>query len=258
MAWEWEVGPRGGAGGGFNLNWDGSWEVSTSRTAGGGMQSSASPSQPSGTATWRRRLGLQRHAPDPPLQRGELLGSHRPAVQHLPGERCGGISWGWRCRSAARPPSFRMPSSPPSGTMPWGRPSTATPGEIGGDAKGQVTQGLTLDLTLIHRLRPDGGGTTSIPCPPPPSPLNLTRFSPPSSREKGPFFLKNAGDFSRWETGGSELFFSRPSGSDQGGPRSPSGGGRLPVGRRHERRAPPIQTGASGLWGRREGWHAFS
>jgi hypothetical protein len=119
------------------------------------------------------------------------------------------------------------------------------PGEVGGDAKVQVTQGLTLDLTLntdFAQVEVDD------------QQLNLTRFSL-FFPEKRPFFLENAGYF-QVGTGGSELFFSRRIGIDQGTQVPIRGGGRLSgraagmnVGLLH------IQTGngASGVPGLDEG-----
>jgi hypothetical protein len=89
--------------------------------------------------------------------------------------------------------------------------------EFGGDAKIQVTQGLTLDLTYntdFAQVEVDEVQT------------NLTRFSI-SFPEKRPFFLENAGMFSVGGRG-SDLFFSRRIGISPNGTQVPiQGGGRL-------------------------------
>jgi hypothetical protein len=89
--------------------------------------------------------------------------------------------------------------------------------ERGADAKVQITQGMTLDLTYntdFAQVEVDDVQT------------NLTRFSI-QFPEKRPFFLENSGMFSVGG-GGADLFFSRRVGIGRGGAPVPiQGGGRL-------------------------------
>ena len=88
--------------------------------------------------------------------------------------------------------------------------------EVGGEAKVQVTQGLTLDMTVntdFAQVEVDD------------QQVNLTRFSI-LFPEKRPFFLENAGFFTVG-AGGADLFFSRRIGISGGQPVPITGGGRL-------------------------------
>jgi hypothetical protein len=90
------------------------------------------------------------------------------------------------------------------------------PTEVGADAKVQITQGLTLDLTVntdFAQVEVDEVQT------------NLTRFNI-SFPEKRSFFLENAGFF-QVGAGGADLFFSRRVGISSSGPVPILGGGRL-------------------------------
>jgi hypothetical protein len=91
------------------------------------------------------------------------------------------------------------------------------PGDVGGDAKVQVTPSLTLDGTWntdFAQVEVDDAQ------------VNLTRFSI-QFPEKRPFFLENAGFF-QVGAGGAELFFSRNIGITDRGEAVPIvGGGRL-------------------------------
>ena len=208
---------QGGSGGGFNLNWDGSWEVASSQDAGGWSAEFRIP-----FSTLRYRAGA-------------------------------GQDWGFNVLRRVRrvneesfwspiPREFDLYRVSEAGTLvgldpPVGRSAQVTPyllgasardyavgerdfdetGELGGDAKIQITQGVTLDLTYntdFAQVEVDEVQT------------NLTRFSI-SFPEKRPFFLENAGMFSVGSQG-SDLFFSRRIGISPNGTQVPiQGGGRL-------------------------------
>jgi len=207
---------QGGAGGGFNLNWDGSWEVATSRDARGWYAEFRIPFSTlrygvGEDVTWglnvmRRIRRFNEESTWAPLPRQYNL---------------------WRLSSAGvleglQPPARRHATLTPyllqSARRDWqlGETGYSYPVEVGGDAKVQVTQGLTLDLTLntdFAQVEVDD------------QQVNLTRFSL-FFPEKRPFFLENAGFFNVG-TGGSELFFSRRIGISGGQPVPIRGGGRL-------------------------------
>ena len=89
-------------------------------------------------------------------------------------------------------------------------------GNVGGEAKAQITQGLTLGVTVntdFAQVEVDDAQ------------VNLTRF-PLLFPEIRPFFLENAGFFTVGG-GGVDLFFSRRIGIDAGAPVPIKGGGRL-------------------------------
>ena len=88
--------------------------------------------------------------------------------------------------------------------------------EFGGEAKVQITQGLTLDVT---------GNTDFAQVEVDDQQVNLTRFSL-LFPEKRPFFLENSGFFTVGG-GGADLFFSRKIGISGGGQVPIKGGGRL-------------------------------
>jgi hypothetical protein len=227
---------QGGAGGGFNLNWDGSWTVATSRDARGWYAEFRIPFStlrygPADVQTWGFNVmrRIRRHNEESfwaPVPRqfslfrlsaaGTLAGLEPPFRRafSLTPYVLGSARRDYQAGDAA----FRHPA------------------EAGGDAKLQLTQGLTLDLTLntdFAQVEVDD------------QQVNLSRFSL-FFPEKRPFFLENAGFFNV-SGGGNELFFSRRVGI-VGGQQVPiQGGGRLSgrtmgmnVGMLH------IRTGAEG------------
>jgi hypothetical protein len=220
-------GATGGAGGGFNLNWDGAWDVRT-RVSGVGwsaefaipfrtLRYAARPSQ-----TWgvnfergiRRRNETAYWAPLPRqfnLVRvslaGQLSGIEMPAtssrnlkfVPYVVGETV-------RRDSGAR--------------------RTTMLGDLGADLKYSLTSSLALDLTVNTDFAQVEVDEQQI---------NLDRFTL-FFPEKRPFFLENAGMFTVGNEGGAvqgdpaqtELFFSRRIGLGPRGEEIPIlGGGRL-------------------------------
>jgi hypothetical protein len=206
---------QSGSGGGFNLNWDASWAVATSigtdawyaefripfstlRYAGGEGQ------------TWGfnaarriRRLNEQSFWSPIPRQFDEYRLTYSGALEGM------------------NPPAQRMAQVTPYLLQKAQRDyvldtEARYPGDVGGDAKVQITPSLTLDLTLntdFAQVEVDDAQT------------NLTRFSI-SFPEKRPFFLENAGQFNVGG-GGADLFFSRRIGLREGQSVPIVGGGRL-------------------------------
>jgi hypothetical protein len=206
-----------GSMGGFNLNWDGSWTVSTSVDSLG----------------WYAEFRI-------PFSTLRYGGGERQSW---------GINFGRRIRRknedaywAFIPRQFNLYRLSRAGTLqlsrlPTPRLATVTPyvlassqrdfvlgtptsrhADWGVDAKYGVTQGLTLDLTYntdFAQVEVDEQRT------------NLTRF-PLFFPEKRPFFLENAGVFSAGTPQAVDLFFTRRIGIDTlGRPVPIIGGGRL-------------------------------
>jgi len=206
---------QSGSGGGFNKNWDGSWTVATSLDGAGWY------------AEFRIPFNTLRYGTDSP-------------------------SWGFNVARRIRrlneesfwspvPREFNLYRLNYAGdlgglTLPFRRLATVTPyaltstarnyeggdrsfkekANFGGEAKIQVTQSLTLDVTAntdFAQVEVDN------------QQVNLTRFSL-LFPEKRPFFLENAGFFTVG-TRGADLFFSRSIGIVHGEQVPIKGGGRV-------------------------------
>ena len=206
---------QAGAGGGFNKNWDGSWEVAATQDAEGWY------------AEFRIPFNTLRYGSD--VDQWGFNISRR--VRRLNEE----VFW------SSVPREFNLYRLDFAGSLaglepPVRRAVTVTPyvlgstardyaggelqwneeGNVGGEAKAQITQGLTLDVTVntdFAQVEVDDAQ------------VNLTRF-PLLFPEKRPFFLENAGFFTVGG-GGVDLFFSRRIGIDAGAPVPIKGGGRL-------------------------------
>ena len=219
---------QSGAGGGFNKNWDGSWNVATSRDARGWYAEFRIPFNTlryGEDTAWgfnvsrriRRRNEESFWAAVPRefnLYRlnyaGDLSGLE------LPFRRLGSVT-PYVLGSTARDHAA-------------GEASFSQQGEFGGEAKLQVTRGLTLDATYntdFAQVEVDD------------QQVNLTRFSL-LFPEKRPFFLENAGFFAIGG-GGADLFFSRRIGI--------SGGRQVPIrgGARISGRAAGFNVGLLGI-----------
>jgi len=205
-----------GSGGGFNLNWDGSWDVATSRDSAGWYAEFRIPFSTlrygkGGPQRWginvsrniRRRNEEAFWAPIPrqfDLNRvslaGELTGLEAPTQRLM----------------TVTP--YVLGSSRKDYVA--GTP-TASSTEFGGDAKLGLTQGVTLDLTVntdFAQVEVDD------------EQINLTRF-PLFFPEKRPFFLENAGTFAVGTPQSVEMFFSRRIGIQSGSAVPIQGGGRV-------------------------------
>ena len=206
-----------GSGGGFNLNWDGSWTVATSRDQGGWY------------AEFRIPFSTLRY------ERGENM---TWGVNFSRSIRRKNEEAFW----AAIPRQFDLYRVSMAGRMeginaPFRRSMTVTPyvlgsgqkdyrlvggdpdfnGEVGGDAKISLGPNLTLDLTVNTDFAQVEADEEQV---------NLSRFSL-FFPEKRPFFLENAGTFSVGSNQAVELFFSRRIGIDRGRQTPIVGGGRL-------------------------------
>jgi hypothetical protein len=207
---------QGGAGGGFNLNWDGTWTVATARDAEGWyaefripfstLRYGAGEDQVWGLNVSRqvRRLNEESFWSPIPREFDQYRLNYAGALEGL------------------APPAQRLMTVTPyvlqRAVRDWaaGDPDFDYPTEVGGDAKLQVTQGITLDLTVntdFAQVEVDEVQS------------NLTRFSL-FFPEKRPFFLENAGFF-QVGGGGTELFFSRRVGISSEGTVPILGGGRV-------------------------------
>lgn len=217
-----------GAGGGFNLNWDGAWQVRTAVTDIGWSAEFAIPFRtirfPTGrTQTWgvnfqrniRRRNELAYWAPLPRQfdlfrvsMAGQLTGIQAPE----------GL---WR--------TLQVTPYVVGEAMQRTEAIDNTVkglGDIGGDLKYGVTSGLTVDLTYNTDFAQVEVDQQQI---------NLDRFNL-FFPEKRPFFLENAGAFTVSNSAGAvfndpgqtELFFSRQIGVSDSGQAVPIlGGARL-------------------------------
>jgi hypothetical protein len=207
----------GGSGGGFNLNWDGAWEVRTVTTESGWSAEFEIPFrtlryEPGTDREWgvnfqrtiRRRKETVYWAPLPiqfDLMRvslaGALTGLDLPVQRNL----------------ALIPYSLGE-------ARQRGRFSADTKyfGDIGLDAKYSVTPSLTLDATVNTDFAQVEVDEQQV---------NLDRFNL-FFPEKRPFFLENAGLFAVGSSSEAEVFFSRRIGIAENGEAIPiRGGARL-------------------------------
>ena len=207
---------QGGAGGGFNLNWDGSWSVATSRDAQGWYAEFRIPFSTlryaSGEdAVWgfnvmRRLRRLNEESYWAPVSRQHSL--HR-------------LSEAGTLRGLVPPANRQVTVNPyvlqaTARDFQVGDERYGWTTDVGGDAKVQLSQSLTLDLTVNTDFAQVEADDAQV---------NLTRFSL-FFPEKRPFFLENSGYF-QVGTSGTQLFFSRRIGIDGGVPVPIRGGGRL-------------------------------
>ena len=204
-------GQASGAGGGFNQNWDGVWQVRTAISEIGWSAEFAIPFRtlrfPAGPAqTWgvnfqrniRRRNETSYWAPLPrqfDLFRVSLAGQVNGIVAPE------GL---WRTLQLT---PYVVGKAARRFDAPVASAATSTLGGFGGDLKYGVTSGLALDMTYntdFAQVEVDD------------QQINLDRFNL-FFPEKRPFFLENAGAFTVSNSGGAafndpgqtELFFSR-------------------------------------------------
>lgn len=201
---------QGGQAGGFNLNWDGSWEVATTRDANGWYAEIRIPFSTlrysgGGPQDWginfERRIRRNSEgavwAPVPRqfnLYRLSLAGT---VALEAPIRRVVSVS------PYALAEGFR--------DYTVASPETDLSIKVGGDAKIGLNQSLTLDLTVNTDFAAAEVDDQQV---------NLTRFSLFFPEKRG-FFLENASVFSVGASRSSELFFSRRIGL--------SGGREVPI-----------------------------
>ncbi len=205
---------QSGSGGGFNKNWDGSWSVATTMDGEGWYAEFRIPFNTlrygTETGTWGfniarriRRLNEESFWMAVPREFNLYRLNYAGDIEGL------------------EPPFRRLATMTPYALASTARNYTdqnafTRDGDVGGEVKFQVTQGLTLDVTYntdFAQVEVDD------------QQLNLTRFSL-NFPEKRPFFLENAGFFSVGG-GGADLFFSRRIGIAGGQPVPIRGGARL-------------------------------
>jgi hypothetical protein len=208
---------QSGSIGGFNLNWDGSWTVATSRDERGWYAEFRIP-----FTTLRYGSGATQ---DWGLNMARLIRRTNEEVFWSPIPRQFSL---YRLSLAGtlggvRAPAQRVASITPyvigSTRTGYGPPKTSTSEtDFGFDAKYGITPSLTLDLTYntdFAQVEVDDQR------------VNLTRF-PLFFPEKRPFFLENAGVFTAGTPQAVDLFFTRRIGIDSlGNPLPLLGGGRL-------------------------------
>ena len=207
---------QGGAGGGFNRNWDGSWDVATSRDERGWYAEFRIP-----FSTLRYASGEQRPWGFNVARR---IRRHNEEALWSPVATQFSL---YRVSSAGQlqgltPPTQRTLTFTPymlgSTQRDWaaGDADFDQSGEVGADAKIQLTQGLTLDATYNTDFAQVEVDEAQI---------NLTRFSI-RFPEKRPFFLENSGLFTLG-VGQAEMFFSRRIGIESGVQVPVQGGARI-------------------------------
>ncbi|MDA1185818.1 MAG: DUF5916 domain-containing protein [Acidobacteria bacterium] len=205
---------QGGAGGGFNLNWDGAWEV---RTQVGDYGWSAEFAIPFRTLRYRSRedtwsLNVQRN-----INRRNEVSYWAPLNRQYNLYRL--VDAG-TLTGLAVPTQRNLKISPYLLGSAVDQGGAAVDGsfDIGGDAKWSINPSLTLDLTANTDFAQVEVDQQQI---------NLDRFNL-FFPEKRPFFLENAGQFQVGSPGSVELFFSRRIGISSNGAQLPiRGGGRL-------------------------------
>ncbi|TDI33544.1 MAG: hydrolase [Acidobacteria bacterium] len=218
LANEGEGGGRGASVGGFNLNWDGSWEVATRR---GDFGWSAEFAIPFRTLRFAGGDGLQQWG----LNFRRTIRRRNETAFWAPLSRQYGL---YRLSQAGTLDDLRIQPPRNLKITPYGLvqarregtvdADTGTNVEAGLDLKYSVTPGLTLDVTINTDFAQVEADEQQI---------NLDRFSL-FFPEKRPFFLENAGLFSVGEPGEVELFFSRRIGLGPAGEVIPIiGGARL-------------------------------
>jgi len=206
---------QSGSGGGFNKNWDGSWTVATSLDQEGWYAEFRIPFNTlrygTDSSSWgfnvaRRIRRLNEESFWSPVPRefnlyrlnyaGDLEGLTPPF------------------RRLATVTPYALTST--ARNYEGGETSFNEEADFGGEAKIQVTQGLTVDVTAntdFAQVEVDN------------QQVNLTRFSL-LFPEKRPFFLENAGFFTVGASG-ADLFFSRNIGITDGEQVPIRGGARL-------------------------------
>ena len=205
----------GGAIGGFNLNWDGSWEVRTQVGDFGWSAEFAIPFRtlryPAGD-TQRWGLNFQRN-----IRRRNERAFWSPIDRQYEITR---VSQAGTLAAVAPPPQRNLKITPyVMGESADDRAiDSGTDGTGGFDVKYGVTRSLTLDVTVNTDFAQVEVDEQQV---------NLNRFNL-FFPEKRPFFLENAGLFAVGSTSEAELFFSRRIGLNDEGYEIPIlAGGRL-------------------------------
>ena len=205
-----------GSGGGFNLNWDGAWEVVADVTDIGWTAEVAIPFRTlryprTEVQTWG--VNFQRNIR---VSNEETYWSPLPRQYNL-----NRISLAGEMQGIAVPPQRNLQFTPYLLGETLHRTETRSnfnTGDLGADLKYSISPSMTLDLTAntdFAQVEVDD------------EQINLDRFTL-FFPEKRPFFLENAGLFSVGQSGAVDVFFSRRIGLGENGEQIPiRGGGRL-------------------------------
>lgn len=205
-----------GSAGGFNLNWDGSWEVATTRDGGGWYAEMRIPF----TTLRYGAGGVQEWGVN--FERKIRRNSEESVWAPLPRQ------FSVYRISLAGTMSLEAPSRRTVSVSPYvltdafkdyrvADPEIDYGYQVGGDAKIGLDQSLTLDLTVNTDFAQAEVDDQQV---------NLTRFSL-FFPEKRAFFLENAGTFAVGASRSAELFFSRRIGLTSGQEVPIQGGARL-------------------------------
>jgi hypothetical protein len=207
---------QGGSGGGFNLNWDGAWQVATAVSDIGWTAEIAIPFRTlryplSDVQDWG--MNFQRNIR---ARNEQAYWSPLPRQYNINRISLAGVLEGIEV-----PPQRNLQLTPYLLGQSLTRTEdnrTIRTGDFGADLKYSVTPSMTLDLTYntdFAQVEVDD------------QQVNLDRFNL-FFPEKRPFFLENAGIFSVGQPGQVDIFFSRRIGLSDDGAQIPIlGGGRL-------------------------------
>ena len=197
---------QGGAQGGFNINWDGSWTVSTDRDERGWYAFFRIP-----FSTLRYGAGTEQEWG---VNFGRFIGRKNEQVYWAPLARQDNlyrVSYAGALEGLSVPAQRLITFTPyalsSAQKVPATSPAVDYPFEVGADAKIGITPALSLDLTVntdFAQVEVDN------------EQVDLTRFSL-FFPEKRPFFLENAGRFAVGNNQSAQMFFSRRIGIGEGG-----------------------------------------
>ncbi len=206
-------GALGSGGGGFNLNWDGSWEVATRVSESGWTAEMRIPFRTlryggEDLQTWG--INFQRN-----IRRNNEISFWAPLSRQHNLYR---VSEAGSLTGVAPPKQRNLKLSPyvlASASRGGDLSGTENNSEVGFDLKYSITPSLTLDATYNTDFAQVEADEQQV---------NLDRFSL-FFKEKRPFFLENAGQFSVGDSESVEMFFSRRIGIGSSGERLPIEGG---------------------------------
>ena len=205
-----------GSGGGFNLNWDGAWQVATTVNDIGWTAEIAIPFRTLRyPAAEIQSWGMN-------FQRNIRARNEQSYWSPLPRQfNLNRLILAGELQGLQVPPQRNLQFTPYVLGEALHRKETSrnlSTGDVGADFKYSVTPSLTLDLTYntdFAQVEVDD------------QQVNLDRFTL-FFPEKRPFFLENAGLFSVGQPGAVDIFFSRRIGLGENGEQTPIiGGGRL-------------------------------
>jgi hypothetical protein len=194
-----------GSAGGFNLNWDGSWDVATTRDDRGWYAEMRIPFSTlrygaGGSQDWG--LNFERR-----IRRNNEQSTWAPVPRQFSAYRIS-LAGTVALRTPTRRTMTLSPYVLTDGFKDYQVPSPENEYgfQVGGDAKIGLNQSLTLDLTVNTDFAQAEVDDQQV---------NLTRFSL-FFPEKRSFFLENAGTFAVGASRSAELFFSRRIGLSEG------------------------------------------